>query len=50
MTEYSILNDMEVTKNYLPPQCEALEVNVNVICGSADPILLGFDPETDWDA
>jgi len=42
---------MEMTKNYLPPQCEALKVNAqNVICGSADPILAGFEPETDWDA
>ena len=42
---------MEKIKNYLPPQCEVLEVMLQeVICGSADPILTGFDPETDWDA
>lgn len=41
---------METIKNYLPPQCEVLEVMPQkVICGSADPILTGFEPETDWD-
>jgi len=42
---------MKKKQFYEDPRCEAIEVKAEtVICGSADPLLSGFNTEDDWDA